>query len=137
MARRKQEALVKGTATHRRTENDYMAVLLETVTLEDWRQVVARALWGAKHGNPSARAWLTQYLMGKPEGAAPTPLAVVVQQWNGDDPVASRLAKPIIDRALYPGLYENEKLEETMRALVAQELGQKLAADTNTTAEQY
>lgn len=33
---------------HRRTEGDYMSVLLDTVTLEDWRGVVAGALQAAK-----------------------------------------------------------------------------------------
>ncbi len=37
MAHKKQPDYIKGTATHRRTEGDYMGVLLDTVTLDDWR----------------------------------------------------------------------------------------------------
>jgi hypothetical protein len=39
MARRKQ-SYIKGTFTHRRTEADYMGVLLDAVPLQDWREVV-------------------------------------------------------------------------------------------------
>lgn len=57
MARQKQTAgYIRGTAAHRRTEGDYMSVLLDTVTLEDWRGVVTGALQAAKGGDASARA---------------------------------------------------------------------------------
>ena len=36
--------LIRGTVTNRRTEGDYMSVLLDTVTLDDWRDVVQGAL---------------------------------------------------------------------------------------------
>ena len=49
MARRKQTAeLIRGHAAHRRTEGDYMGVLLDAVTLEDWRDVVNNAKAMAK-----------------------------------------------------------------------------------------
>lgn len=120
--------LIRGTATHRRTESDYMGVLLDTVTLEDWREVIAGTLQLAKQGDPQARAWLGQYLVGKPEAKAPTPLTVVVNQWSGEDPVAERLAKPLIDRALYPSLHANDEWKEGLRAAIAAELTQKLPA---------
>ena len=40
MAKRKQTEYIQGHATHRRTEGDYMGVLLDAVTLDDWRGVV-------------------------------------------------------------------------------------------------
>ena len=126
MAKRKPETFIKGTATHRRTESDYMGVLLDTVTLDDWRDVVSGALQAAKAGETSARAWLAQYLVGKPEGKAPTPLTLVVQQWSGSDPVADKLAKPIINRERYPSLHGNDEWEENVRSLIAAELVQKL-----------
>jgi len=129
MAKRKQQTFIKGTASHRRTEGDYMGVLLDTVTLDDWRDVVAGALNSAKEGDPQARAWLAQYLVGKPETKAPTPLTVVVQQLSGADPVAERLAKPIIDRALYPILHEDDDLEDSILALVVAELSEKVTND--------
>ena len=44
MARKKHHVeMIRGHATHRRTEGDYMGVLLEAVTLDDWRAVVNSA----------------------------------------------------------------------------------------------
>jgi hypothetical protein len=125
MARRKKEYL-RGGAMHRRTEGDYMGVLLETVSLDDWRDVVSGTLQLAKSGDASARAWLAQYLVGKPDTKAPTPLAVVVNQWSGTDLVAERLAKPLIERELYPALHENDDWKEGIHTAIAAELTEKL-----------
>lgn len=126
MGRRKQTEYIKGTATHRRTEGDYMGVLLDTVTLNEWRNVVNGALQAAKAGDPQARNWLGQYLIGRPEGKAPTPMNIVVQQLGGADPVVERLAKPAIDRLLYPGMHSDDDLKAHIRALVATELQAKV-----------
>lgn len=126
MGRRKQTEYIKGTATHRRTEGDYLGVLLDTVTLNDWRSVVNGALQAAKAGDPQARNWLGQYLIGRPEGKAPTPMNIVVQQLSGADPVVERLSKPAIDRITYPSLHRNDDLEAHIRALVATELQTKV-----------
>ncbi len=125
MARRKKEYL-RGAASHRRTEGDYMGVLLDTVSLEDWRDVVSGTLQLAKTGAPSARTWLAQYLVGKPEAKAPTPLTVVVNQWSGKDPVAERLAKPLIERELYPSMHQNDEWQDGFRTAIASELTEKL-----------
>ncbi|MEC4747457.1 hypothetical protein [Methylomicrobium sp. Wu6] len=126
MAKRKQQTFIKGSATHRRTEGDYMSALLETVTLEDWQEVVSSALAAAKQGDAQARAWLAQYLVGKPVGKAPTPLTVVVQQLNGDNPLINRLANPVIDQYKYPDSHRNDAWEAQIKALVAAELAQKI-----------
>ena len=125
MAKRKQQNLVKGTAAHHRTESDYMATLLDTVTMEDWQDVVSHALLSAKQGDAQARAWLAQYLVGKPAGKAPTPLTVVVQQLNNDNPLVNKLAKPIIDQYKYPGLHTNDDWEARIKAVIASELTDK------------
>ena len=125
MAKRKQQNLVKGTAAHHRTESDYMATLLDTVTIEDWQDVVSNALLSAKQGDAQARAWLAQYLVGKPAGKAPTPLTVVVQQLNNDSPLVNKLAKPIIDQYKYPVLHTNDDWEERIKAVIATELTDK------------
>lgn len=128
MARRKQPELIQGHATHRRTEGDYVRVLLDAVTLDDWRDVENNAKAAAKGGDPQARAWLAQYLMGRPEGKAPTPLTVVVQQLNGADPLFNRLAKPMIDRQKFPSLHESDAFEDRIRELVSAELAEKVRA---------
>jgi len=129
--RRKKQApeLILGSAAHRRTEGDCMGVLLGAVTLNDWRDVVNNAKAAAKSGDAQARSWLAQYLMGRPEGKAPTPLTVVVQQLNGVDPLVEKLARPVIEREKYPGLHTNDGREAQIRALVAAELTCKVRAD--------
>lgn len=126
MARKKQQELIRGRGGHRRTEGDYMGVLLETVTLDDWRGVVSTAKAAAKAGDPQARAWLAQFLMGKPTGNAPTPMTVVVQQLSGADPLVEKLAKPLIDRQKYPSMHADDGWQAQIRALVAAELAEKV-----------
>jgi hypothetical protein len=126
MGKRKQVTLIQGSAIHRRTEGDYMGVLLDAVSLEDWRSVVTSALAEAKAGDPQARNWLGQYLVGRPEGKAPTPLTVVVNQLNGADPLVNRIAKPLIDRVKFPSLHTNDAYEGHIRAQIASELQQRI-----------
>lgn len=126
MARKKQQELIRGHAAHRRTEGDYMGVLLETVTLDDWRAVVSNARTLAQAGDAQARAWLAQYLMGKPAGSAPTPLTVVVQQLNGADPLIDKLAREAIHSTKFPDSERGWK--DGIKALVAAELVEKVRA---------
>jgi hypothetical protein len=51
MARKKQ-SYIKGTFTHRRTEADYMGVLLDAVPLEEWRKVVGATVQQRKPATP-------------------------------------------------------------------------------------
>ena len=46
----KKQSYIKGTFTHRRTEADYMGVLLDAVPLEVWREVVSATVAAAKAG---------------------------------------------------------------------------------------
>ena len=104
-----------------------MGALLDAVSLDDWRTVVASALQDAKGGSMQARNWLAQYLVGRPKGDAPTPLTVVVQQLSGADPVVNRLAKPLIDRQKYPSMHTGDAQEDHIRALIAAELQQLIS----------
>lgn len=121
MARKKQN-YIKGTFTHRRTEADYMAALLDAVPLDDWRAVITATVASAKAGDAGARAWLAQYLIGKPGTTAPAPLTVVVQQLSGRDPLVEKLAKPHIDRMVYPSLHADDDIKDALKAQVAAEL---------------
>lgn len=122
----KQPDLIQGQGAHRRTERDYMGILLDTVTLEDWRDVVRNATAAAKAGDAGARAWLGAFLMGKAEHTAPSPLTVVVEQWSGNDPLVAKLAQPLITRAQYPHLDQQDAAKDHIRDLVAAELRDKL-----------
>jgi hypothetical protein len=127
--KRKQESFIRGTAAHRRTESDYMGVLLDAVTLGRLAGRGSRRTASGEGRRPAARAWLAQYLVGKPETKAPSALTVVVQQWSGGDPLAEKLAKPIVDRAKYPvRQHENDDLKESVKAAIVAELAQKLLA---------
>lgn len=128
MAKRKQQNFIKGSVNHSRTEGDYMLTLLDTVTLDDWQEVVSSTLSAAKQGDAQARAWLAQYLVGKPAGKAPTPLTVVVQQLNGDNPLINKLAKPVFDQYRYPSLHEDDAWEDRIKAIIAAELAEKIPA---------
>ena len=138
MTRRKERtAYVAGTAPHRRIEADYLRVLVDAVSPDDWRKVVAETLAAAKRGDAQARAWLAHYLIGKPATPAPSALTVLVQQLNGSDPVAERLAHPIIERIRYPSLHSDDDMADSIRALVANELTRKIGgsdADSPSTA---
>ena len=97
MATNKQTAprFINGTAKSRATSTDYMAALLESVSLDDWKDVVTGAVKAAKEGDSQARAWLAQYVMGKPDHHAPTPISVVVHQLRGESEVIERLASKV------------------------------------------
>lgn len=123
---KKDRELLKGFGAHRRTESDYMGVILDAVSLDDWRDVITGTLQLAKGGDPAARVWLAQYLVGKPDAKAPTPMTVVVNQWSGKDPVTDKLAKPLIDRELYPSMHHNDAWQERIRTAIATELAEKL-----------
>ena len=120
--RRKKQHYINGALGHRRTETDYMNVLLDAVPVDDWRDVVTAAVAAAKASDAGARLWLAQYLIGRPGATAPAPLTVVVQQLSGRDPVVDELAAPHIDRLKYPALHSNDDLDEALRAEVAAEL---------------
>ena len=85
------------------------------VTLDDWREVVTGALQAAKNGDAQARTCLAQYLVGKPESKAPTPLAVIVNQLQGSNPVANKLADNVTPPLFDFGLDTSNPVEITRR----------------------
>jgi hypothetical protein len=48
----------------RAVERDYLTVLSDAVSRDDWRCVVQAAVESAKQGDAKARDWLTRYLIG-------------------------------------------------------------------------
>ena len=124
MAKRKQTEYIQGHATHRRTEGDYMGVLLDAVTLDDWRGVVTGALQAAKGGDPQARNWLAQYLMDRAESKAPAPLNIVVQQLTGTDKLMDTLRHDAYRKAVHPD--QNDAYKAHIRAQLAIEMQQKI-----------
>jgi hypothetical protein len=45
----------------------FYEITLSSVTFDDWRAIVERAVADAKRGDASARKWLADYLIGTPE----------------------------------------------------------------------
>src|SRR6516164_7009161 len=103
------EPLLRGRSKHRRTQSDYMAALLDRVTLETWTEIVDATVAAAKSGDARARVWLADYLVGKPQVEAPAPLAVIVQRISGSDQLVNELATPAIYRARWQ---DDEDVEE-------------------------
>lgn len=75
----------------RATEQDYMRVTLDKVTLEKWGQIITKAVADAERGvdgatRASARKWLGDYVLGKPpqilelRGAEAHLLAELIEQ---------------------------------------------------------
>ena len=56
----KKRHFVKGDSALRQTETDYMAAMLETVTVADWTETIASTVEDAKSGDFTARNCLAQ-----------------------------------------------------------------------------
>ena len=126
--------LLPGSATHTRTAHDYMAVLLDSVSADDWREVCKNTVQLAKDGDPQARAWLSNFLIGKPESKAPTPINVVVGQWQGANPVIDKLATSFVNRHEFPSIYPptgafEANITQQIEAEIAEKLQQASATE--------
>jgi hypothetical protein len=118
----KRRELISGQFAHRRTETDYMSTLLDTVKLDDWREIIESTVAAAKEGDTSARNWLAQYLVGKAGTTAPAPLTVIAHQLSGHDHLVEMLARQHVDQELYPALGSSHKLFEAVKAQLEDEL---------------
>ena len=122
------QPLLRGRSKHRRTQSDYMAALLDRVTLDAWNEIIDATIAAAKSGDARARAWLAEYLVGKPQVEAPTPLAVIVQRISGSDQLVNELAQPAIYRAQWQDEEdaEEDNAKDAIRAQIAVELGERI-----------
>jgi len=101
-----------------------MGALLDAVSLDDWREVVTGAVQAAKGGDPQARNWLAQYLIGRPESKAPTPISVVVNQLQGTNQVLDKLTHhKFIDARFHDS---DDDVKANIRAQLAIELSEKM-----------
>lgn len=50
----------------RQGEADYLRMLTDGVSAQDWQKIVSRAVKDAVKGDYRARAWIGDYLLGKP-----------------------------------------------------------------------
>lgn len=54
----------------RHVELEYTSAMYAACSLEDWHEIVSKAVADAKAGDPKARAWLASYLLGAPKAEA-------------------------------------------------------------------
>jgi hypothetical protein len=121
----KTKPLILGSASHCRTEHDYFGVLLDSVSLQDWREVCNGALILAKSGDHQARNWLGQYLCGNASQKSPAPVTVIVSQLQGQNRVLDKLTNELTPSAFdYPDGNAAQKavIKERLRI----ELGEKI-----------
>jgi len=52
--------------TKRLIEERYLKRFSSTVKVAEWREIILKAIDQAKRGDPRARQWLSDYLVGKP-----------------------------------------------------------------------
>jgi len=97
------EPMLRGRASHRRTQSDYMGALLDRVTLETWGEVIDATVAKAKDGDAQARAFLAAYLVGKPAHDAPEPLAITAARISGADALVDKLADAAARRQCFGG----------------------------------
>jgi hypothetical protein len=50
---------------------------------ETWREIAEKATVDARNGDAKAREWLASYLVGKPEGLAPTLKRLAIEDAAG------------------------------------------------------
>ncbi len=90
----------------RQTEADYLHVMMTTVTMETWKNIVTAAVEAAQAGDHKAREWIGRYLVGEPATKAPTPLSVVVDNLLGQDEALDKAAylmsRPVLDLERHP-----------------------------------
>jgi hypothetical protein len=69
----------------RLTEKSYLRVMMQNCSLQDWAEIVTRAVVAAKTGDSSARQWLGRFLCGCPDKSAPTPLDLEIEAAAGTE----------------------------------------------------
>jgi hypothetical protein len=90
----------------RATELAYMHIVMQACTLDDWQAIIKRAVFDAKDGDATARAWLASYLVGKPSEThfAHKPSRVLAEIETGADPVSDEKTALERDR-LFNGMF--------------------------------
>ena len=70
-------------------EERYLEIAINTVTFEDWKIIIRRAVHDAKRGDTSARKWIADYLIGPPtqktEISGPGGSPIVIVNWEDGD----------------------------------------------------
>jgi len=120
------EPLLRGRSKHRRTQSDYMAALLDRVTIDTWTKSLTQQSLPPSPVMPGpAPGWIS---CRETTVEAPTPLAVIVQRISGNDQLVNELAIPAIYRAQYQDAEdaEEDSANHAIKAQIAAELAERI-----------
>ena len=69
-------------------EKDFLQITIDTVTFDDWKKIVAKAMSQAAKGDGTARKWLSDNLLGLPTQRIDMKLKgkVLLWDWERTDP---------------------------------------------------
>jgi hypothetical protein len=85
----------------RATEEKYLQLLKKTVSPDDWKEIIQRAVTDAKRGDGIARKFIADYLIGAPvqrlEHAGEDGGAIRIEYINAAYPVTSLSPRPVGD----------------------------------------
>lgn len=65
------------------TERAYLDIIISECPPDTWREIVQAAVRDARTGDAKAREWLASFLIGKPDGVAPTLHKLAVDELAG------------------------------------------------------
>ena len=83
----------------KKREERFLEITLATVTFKDWAEIVEKAVEKAKRGDPIARKWLSDYIIGPPtQKAEITSTMEITQVELTDDERATRI-EALLDKA--------------------------------------
>ena len=71
----------------RSTERDYLVALSESCSIDDWQEIVTRAVYDAKDGDAKAQALLAGYLVCQPGSRGEMLHTLTVEVAAGSDPL--------------------------------------------------
>lgn len=117
---------VAGRSGHKRSSDDYLERALDTVSLEDWSDIVSTAVAAAKEGDHASRVWLANYLIGKAETKAPSSLEVMTRRWRGESALANEIAAPYLMQLKLPFHALDEKVNQEVQRRVSTEIDKRL-----------
>lgn len=63
----------------------YYEITMQACTYKEWKAIVKRAVQDALRGDASARRWLSEYLIGKPEENIEAGLEILIRRINAED----------------------------------------------------
>jgi hypothetical protein len=105
-------------------ERTYLAKMIHVVTADDWEAITERAVADAKRGDATAREWLSKYLLGQPQKAAPANAEALAATFDnsGADEVTEAMLRDTCERFRFKA-GRDQALVDALRASVAEQLG--------------